>query len=160
MEDFWRSLTHYQLLEVSRNATVEECKQQRDLMLTVWHPDKAPEQYKSIVTDRTTAIVQAFKVLSDIDARTRYDLSLPPEEVDELVFSETIQNVPTVWKKMAAWMAKEDVGRPFHRTMAYKAGDLLDKHQQPSDKQKKWMLGAWELAIHDGFDPESDGFDN
>lgn len=157
MSELWQNFDHYQLLELSRDATVEEIKSQRDLMLALWHPDRIPSKYSELATERTTRINDAYKTLSNHDDRQNYDLALPPVDEDVQVFPDAIQNVPGVWKAMAGWMKDEDVGTGFQRKMAFTAGDCLERQRQPSEKQLPYMTEAWELACSEGFRPEVDG---
>jgi DnaJ-class molecular chaperone len=157
MSNYWIELDFYQLLEVPRAASASEIKSQRDFLVAIWHPDRVPEKYRATATERTSAINEAYKELSNEKTRNRYNLSLPPAEDDLPVFGDSLQNVPGVWKAMSAWMKDEDVGTTFLRTMAYTAGDYLERRKQPSDKQLRYMEDAWKAAVGDGFDPGVDG---
>ena len=149
----WRKRDHYELLEISRDATTDEIKRAYRLQANAWHPDRFQSAYRKEVTERTGRINEAYEELVDPKRRKQYDALLPPEDEEVRPFPDEIQNVPAVWKRMSKWMRDEDVGAGFDRKMAYTAGDLLEKRRLPSEAQLPWMLAAWGKAIEGGFDP-------
>jgi curved DNA-binding protein CbpA len=153
----WKPPTLYDLLEAPRDSTSEELKKARSLLLAIWHPNNFHgSALIDIVTARAAEIEDAYKRLSDTMKRRAYDDTLPSPELEVNAFPDALQRIPSVWKRMAAWMKDENVGDPFHRKMAFSAGDLLERRREPSAKQRMHMLAAWDLAIAEGFDPENE----
>jgi curved DNA-binding protein CbpA len=154
--EVWEYRDHYEILEVARGATPEEVTRAYRLQMQAWAPDKMPPALEEIARKRTQRINAAYETLKSPDGRKDYDRQLPPEELELSVFPEPLQNVPAVWKRMAAWMKDEDVGTNFSRKMAFTAGDLVERRQVPTERQHPWMMKAWEEAVAEGFDPASD----
>lgn len=152
---FWLPRTHYDMLEVDREASPEDIKRARDVLMQVWHPDrfKTGTELYTRAEVRAKAIVQAYECLRDPAKRRAYDRTLPSAAATVLTFPDPMQNRPDAWKRMAAWMKDENVGSSFQRRIVFKAGDLLERRLQPTDKQRPYMLDAWQLAIEEGFDP-------
>ena len=151
----WQHRNHYELLEVSRSATASEIKDGYLLQSSAWAPDKMPTKFKDAATARMQAINRANDILNAPTDRKKYDASLPPEDAEEDFFPEPLQNLSAAWKRMASWMKDQDVGVPFNRKMAFTAGDCIERRRAPSEKQKRVMLEAWDVAIAEGFDPEA-----
>uniref|UniRef100_A0A914I3L8 Uncharacterized protein n=1 Tax=Globodera rostochiensis TaxID=31243 RepID=A0A914I3L8_GLORO len=70
-----RSRCHYDLLEVSREATEEEIKRSFKRLALRWHPDKNPERAEEC-TAYFVLIQQAYEVLIDPQERAFYDRHL------------------------------------------------------------------------------------
>lgn len=156
----WQQRNYYDLLEVSRDADSQQIMQAKRAQLAAWHPDKhVGTSWHAEAASRTQYILEASDVLLDPFQREAYDLqpvvgsSVAASAVE--AFDEPLQNIPHIWKAMAAWMKDEDAGTGFQRSMAYKAGDLLERNRLPSDKQRPHMTGAWAVAVSEGFDPAS-----
>lgn len=62
---------YYEILEVSRTATVEEIKKSYKKMALKHHPDRNPGDAEAVVKFKECA--EAYEVLSDSDKRGRYD---------------------------------------------------------------------------------------
>src|SRR5579859_5921767 len=152
--DVWQKRNHYDLLEIPRRATRDEITRAYRLQQAAWHPDRFNSaDFKAIASKRSQAISAAYATLFDARQRQIYDQSLPPEDADDAdVFLEPLQNQPSVWKRMAAWMKDEDVGTSFERKMAFVAGDCLERNRQISEKQMPYMLSAWNAAMNAGFE--------
>jgi DnaJ domain len=154
--EVWEYRNHYELLEVPRTAASEEIKRAFRLQAQAWFPDKFPSAMRDIVQSRAKKINEAYAELNSAARRKAYDATLPPEDVELDAFPEPIQNVPGIWKRLAAWMKDEDVGTPYMRRMAFSAGNLLERRRVPSERQIPYMLEAWEKACSEGFDPIPD----
>jgi DnaJ-class molecular chaperone len=153
----WKPSTWYDVLEAPRESSPADLKKARDLLINVWFADRFHgSKLFSAVSDRAALIHEAYAVLSDPQKRRAYDDTLPSPELEINAFPDALQRIPAIWKRMAAWMKDENVGEPFHRKMAFSAGDLLERRRQPTDKQRTHMLAAWKLAIDEGFDPEKE----
>lgn len=68
------SKTHYEVLEVTMNASSTEIKDSYKRLVLVHHPDKGGSQ------SNFERIVQAYNVLSDTKARTDYDTKLKAQQ--------------------------------------------------------------------------------
>jgi len=62
---------YYEVLEVSRTASVEEIKKSYKKMALKHHPDRNPGDAEAVVKFKECA--EAYEVLSDADKRSRYD---------------------------------------------------------------------------------------
>ena len=67
--------TLYDILEVSPKASLQEITQAKNKMAKKYHPD-ANIRHGIDTTDKMQQILEAYKVLSDADARREYDKSL------------------------------------------------------------------------------------
>lgn len=158
MSDYWLGRTHYDVLEVERTASLAEIRSAYRLLSLVWHPDRFSDtRLRRIAEERTKRLNAAHGVLSNDERRRQYELTLPPADLDKPQFDDPAQNVPQIWKRMAAWMKDEDVGSGPLRSIAYTAGDYLERRRQLSDRQIEFALSAWERAVSEGFDPEDIG---
>ena len=158
----YQHATLYDLLEIPRDASDDQVKDSYRLQSKVWHPDRfrgESRAFIALVQKRQQAINDAYKKLSSLRERAKYDRGLAPAPEELQVFPLPEQNRPEVWKRMSRWMKDEDVGQPFNRQMAFRAGDLLERSRRPSEKQIPYMLEAWEMAVADGFDPAQDDGD-
>jgi DnaJ-class molecular chaperone len=154
LDPIWKRRDHYDLLEVGRGVSTDDVKRAWRLQQLAWSPDRfAKDHHKAIAQARSKAINAAYETLSDPAKRQRYDLSLPPVEDTAPQFVEPLMNAPGLWKRLAAWMADEDVGEPFNRSIAFKTGDVLERGRQVSDRMKPWALKAWKLGVDSGWDP-------
>jgi DnaJ-class molecular chaperone len=154
----WQPATHYDCLEVNRDASEEEITSNFRLLRNVWHTDRfeTNPQTKERATKRLEQLQEAYEVLSDPRRRQAYDDMLPSTAptISVSAFPDPLQNRAKTWKRLATYMKQEDLGSAFQRKMAFTAGDLINRGLIPSDKQRPWMLQAWELAVSAGFDPE------
>lgn len=69
-----RHASHYEILEVSPNASPEVIRAAYRSLMQRYHPDKNPDDNRA--AERAVQVVQAYEVLSDADRRAAYDLSL------------------------------------------------------------------------------------
>lgn len=65
---------YYEVLKVSRNASLEDIEQHYRALLYQVHPDHNHEDDASV--DATIALVEAFRTLSDPQARKLYDFKI------------------------------------------------------------------------------------
>jgi DnaJ-class molecular chaperone len=154
MRTTWQLRNHYDLLEIPRDASKSELDAAKRFQLKVWH--QGPLQDDERAKERVQRIIEAHAVLADARARAKYDATLPPELTEIQVFEDPRQQRPDVWKRMAAWMKDENVGTTFLRKIAFQAGDYLERRREPSEKQRPFMLKAWETAVAEGFDPDAE----
>jgi DnaJ-class molecular chaperone len=142
------------LLEVERDADEKELESAYKLQMKAWHPDGFAEKWRPLVQERAAAIGSAWDVLKDPDQRAYYDLTLPDVDFEQPgSWPEPMQNVPEAWKQLAAFLKDEDLGKPFLRTMAYTAGDYIERRRELSAKQRPYAEEAWELGVQNGFEP-------
>ena len=64
-----RPYTHYELLGVDRNASPEEIRSAFRQLAKIYHPDMTP----GVDGSRFRAIMDAYRVLADSQARRTYD---------------------------------------------------------------------------------------
>ncbi|KAF6143310.1 hypothetical protein GIB67_039093 [Kingdonia uniflora] len=66
-------IDYYNVLKLSRNASLEDLKRAYKRLAMKWHPDKNPNN-KNISESNFKKITEAYDVLSDPDKRRIYDL--------------------------------------------------------------------------------------
>jgi DnaJ-class molecular chaperone len=64
-------LTHYDVLKVSPDASMQEIKRQYRRMVKTWHPDKTPNDPHA--SELFKAILEAYRILSNPEKRRQYD---------------------------------------------------------------------------------------
>lgn len=126
----FRVVTHYEILNVDRNASLDTIKKAYRKLALIWHPDKAP-QWASVddlkkceeVFKRVSA---AYEILSDTDKRAIYDRTLletPP------VMTEANQNKENEFRKnWADLKAKYEPHKNANMSPADKWQTILDTH--------------------------------
>ncbi len=67
---------YYELLEVSPNASPEVLKKAYYTLIQQYHPDQFHSNYKQFATQRTQALNEAYRILSDPIQRKQYDRRL------------------------------------------------------------------------------------
>jgi len=164
MAAIWKTMTPYQLLEVGEKASGEEIKRAWELQRIAWHPDRFPAVYASDVTERFTAIKNAYETLSNPALRKRLDLGLGVGEesaegapAEAIQFELPEQHNPDCWKRLAKWAKDEDKLSGKSRFFAYSVADkYLEKSRALSQAQLNWAKNIWTEAIREGFDPGAD----
>jgi curved DNA-binding protein CbpA len=71
--------THYELLEVARDATADEIKRAFRREIAKYHPDKVQHlgrEFQEIAAVKAAELTQAYKTLSDAALRAEYDALL------------------------------------------------------------------------------------
>ena len=69
------SKNYYEILGVSRNATLKEIVAAKNKLAKKYHPD-SNVQYNIDTTEQMQVILEAYRVLSDTKKRTKYDRKL------------------------------------------------------------------------------------
>ena len=64
--------TYYEILEISREAPLEEIRTAYRRLALKYHPDKNPGD--KVAEDRFKKISEAYQVLADVEKRQLYDL--------------------------------------------------------------------------------------
>ena len=67
--------THYEVLEISTNASDDEIKKAHRKLALKWHPDKNIEN-KAQATEKFRVIQEAYECLKSPEERRKYDLTL------------------------------------------------------------------------------------
>src|SRR5258708_6838968 len=75
--------THYEILEIQSSADVAEVKRAFHRLALVYHPDKGSNSE----TEKYSKISLAFKILSDSEARKKYDKQLLNPNDSDLVIN-------------------------------------------------------------------------
>jgi DnaJ-class molecular chaperone len=70
---------YYRVLQVSREAEPEVIERAYRALSLKYHPDVTPPAQREAATKRMQRINEAHRVLSDQEARRRYDTTLAPE---------------------------------------------------------------------------------
>ncbi|CAB9529458.1 protein DnaJ [Seminavis robusta] len=70
------STTHYQVLQVTPSATLQEIKKSYRKLALLHHPDRNPPEKKEEATVLFRRVNEAYEVLSDPEQRRQYDLEL------------------------------------------------------------------------------------
>jgi DnaJ-class molecular chaperone len=71
---------HYRTLQVSRHAEPEVIEKAYKALCMKYHPDRAAAGGREKATQRMQRINEAYRVLSDPEARRRYDRTLAAED--------------------------------------------------------------------------------
>lgn len=71
-------MDHYKTLQVSRDAEPEVIEKAYRALSLKYHPDVVPEKARSAATRKMQRINEAYRVLRDPEARSRYDRTLAP----------------------------------------------------------------------------------
>lgn len=77
------SLTHYDILNVSNNATIKEITKSYYSLAKLYHPDKHKNN-KEYYTTQFQTINRAYEVLSDEDMRKTYDRTIKKKILDDI----------------------------------------------------------------------------
>ena len=151
----WRKKNYYEILEVPTDASPEELRAAKTLLLCVWRAERFDRaEWKRVASERYQFIEEAYRCLADELMRIEYDATLIEKEaLYEAPFGEGAQCDSRAWKRLAAWMKANGAGNPFLRKMAFTAGDYIERRRTPSPKQLPLMLKAWEEGLRAGFDP-------
>ena len=152
------SKDYYALLELPRDASLEEINAAARLQRVAWDPRNFDRQdWKFLASERQELIEQAWECLKDPEDRRRYDRLLAGVAEGEFkvaAFLKPGQERPAAWKRLATWLKKRDKGTPFQRKIAFTAGDYMERRRQPTEKQLPHMLNVWELGVKEGFDAQ------
>lgn len=116
---------HYQILEIARDATVEQIKKAYFVMAKKYHPDSPSDPGSGRAGGNETEIkkfhkvAEAYKILSDKDSRKAYDLTLKP-------LDEGVKDVETEPAYESAHKGKrasyrDDELKEYHRNRFKKA---------------------------------------
>lgn len=85
----YKTMTHYDTLEIPRTATLNEIQKAYRNLAKVWHPDHNPQD-RDFAEKKFQYITKAYEILSDEDKKKKYDDTLPPlEEQKKNHFGET-----------------------------------------------------------------------
>lgn len=66
---------YYSILEITQDATKSEIRSARRKLISKYHPDKHPQEFKDIAMELSSLINESFEALSDEDFRFKYDKS-------------------------------------------------------------------------------------
>lgn len=72
-------MDHYRVLQVRRDAEPEVVEKAYKALSMKYHPDRVAPERREAATERMRRINAAYAVLSDREARRRYDRTLPDE---------------------------------------------------------------------------------
>lgn len=108
--------THYEVLDVDRNATKVEIKKAYRSLSLQYHPDK---NRATDASDRFNEIAEAYEVLSDEDKRAEYDESFEMMFKDLTAdFGSFLQNAWSLAKEV--WgQVREELEVPFNSALCY-----------------------------------------
>ncbi len=117
---------YYAILEIEENATLQEIKSAFKTQALKWHPDRNPYLDS---TKRMQEINEAYLILKDIDARTRYN-----KEYQRFIkFQQESQE---------NYHQKDNSDkRQFHKAHEY------DEYKVDDDILNKWMNNAKRQAV-------------
>ena len=86
-------MNHYRVLGVSREANLKDIKTQYRRLALLHHPDRGGK------SDRFALISSAYEILSDPQARTRYDATLSPLSNKAPLYSGSKSSAPEGFSK-------------------------------------------------------------
>lgn len=69
------NVTHYETLGISPKATAEEIRKAYRNLALKYHPDRNPGD--DIAPEKFKSVQSAYDVLSDLNSKARYDLTMP-----------------------------------------------------------------------------------
>jgi DnaJ-class molecular chaperone len=72
----YKSITHYDTLEIPRTATINEIQKAYRNLAKIWHPDQNPHD-REFAEKKFQYITKAYEILSDSDKKKKYDDTLP-----------------------------------------------------------------------------------
>ena len=128
-----RGETHYDVLDLPANATIEEIKAARDDLARSIHPDKL-EGSPQGADAATTKLNLAYETLSDASARETYDALLSePFARDEAMMTE-LENLKR--EKRALQMSEYTLRRKLERAEADGLRCLYGKDRKPDSHEK------------------------
>lgn len=81
---------YYRILDLPRDATVEEVKAAHRALVRELHPDRTPDDPDA--EQRFMRVQQAYEVLSDPEARERYDKGQIDSDDDNYNIEEEVEN--------------------------------------------------------------------
>jgi curved DNA-binding protein CbpA len=70
---------YYELLEIARDAPVDEVKKSFRAQIAKYHPDKVHhlgKEFQAMAADRAAELTEAYRILSHADLRATYDATL------------------------------------------------------------------------------------
>jgi curved DNA-binding protein CbpA len=137
--------SYYEVLEVSRDASQDEIREQYRLQIQAWHPDKfrnASKNQQAKAEARTKEINEAYSILSDPTKRTEYDKTT----FSEAQVKSSQDQARKSEEKPAATEFQEAEGRTSDST-------LRRTYRQPTelvDRDRRELInfnGAWPILI-------------
>jgi curved DNA-binding protein CbpA len=109
--------THYEWLEIAENASPEVVRGAFKYLVQRWHPDKNPDN-PGLARLILREINEAFEVLSNPDARRKYDLWLKDQRINRSNFDRR----------------RADHGRASHQRASGRP--IREKRGKPPGKRK------------------------
>lgn len=83
-------MNYYEVLNVDSNATQEEIKKAYLKLIREWHPDL---KHGAEAEQKAKELNQAYSVLSDIEKRKQYDISIQPDiNIFNSIFNDIFNN--------------------------------------------------------------------
>jgi len=79
-------MNYYEILEIDLNSTQEEIKKAYHRLAKKYHPDLNPDKD---TTNKMQRINEAYEVLSDLEKRKKYDLTLKDKKQEVKIDNET-----------------------------------------------------------------------
>ena len=115
---------YYKILSINRNATIEEIKKAYRKLALRWHPDvnKNPNAHEMFIS-----INEAYLILSDEEARTKYNIEY------DLCYATKLE--PAV-----EYQSKADNTEPKHTQHVYQSQDLNNWAKSAKRQAEKYAF--------------------
>lgn len=124
---------YYKILEVSQNATDEEIKKAFREQAIKWHPDR---NQGTDTTLRMQEINEAYLILKDKEARTRYDIEYNKfKQHQERQQKNTTENEKTKSESQHKHQEEKQSNRQYEYSDFKVEDDLLEKWMANAKKQ-------------------------